>query len=150
LQLLAEPEEAKLREGDAEASAEPEAQWEKDSERDRVGLELLVGQQLDLELWLALRLRVELRLGLQEVAPVVEALAPAVREAAGLTGTVLLPLSVLRALPEAVPAPVGLPVPLLLALEPTEMDALLLPVAAGDSEAQCVLSAEPLREALLL
>ena len=79
-----------------------------------------------------------------------EALAPAVKEPVGLTVTVLLPLTVLEAVPEAVPVPVGLPVPLLLALAPTVMDALLLPVAAGDSEALRVLSAEPLGETLLL
>ena len=79
-----------------------------------------------------------------------EALAPALREAVGLTVKVLLPLRVLEAVPEPVPVPVGLPVPLLLALAPRVMEGLLLPVAAGDTEALRLLSGEAARLELLL
>ena len=79
----------------------------------------------------------------QEVEPVVEALAPAVKEAVGLADRVLLALSVVEPVLLLLPVgvcvalPVGVPLGLWLGetLLLSEMELLLLALAPADSEA---------------
>jgi hypothetical protein len=81
-----------------------------------------------LGLWLGLTLP------LREMEPVLEALAPAVREPVGEADCVLLPLRVEEGVPVPVLELVALPVPVLLALAPGVTGGVLLGVRGPEAE----------------